>query len=338
MRTSVPLFAAVVLSATPLMAFEQLEGYFIATEVCDAFQSKNRQTNPGDIFTEEMRAYDMIAINKVGGDFFQVRVPDAPVTNARWVHVSCGVHVVRAETQVDPGHRGENVVVPPVGPEETDNLLALSWQPAFCEMRPNKTECQALNAGQLPAAEQGLSIHGLWPQPRGNDYCGVPPVLVALDKARRWEDLPEVEMDAETREALEVAMPGTASFLDRHEWIKHGTCFKGEGGSDEYYDDTLLIVDAINESDIGTFLADHVGAEVETADIRMLFDEVFGDGAGDAVQFDCKGDGGRVLIQELKINLAGVISPETDIGALMRDAAAQSLGCPRGIIDPAGLQ
>ena len=81
-----------------------------------------------------------------------------------------------------------------------------------------------------------------------------------------------------------------------------------------------------------------MGAQVETADIRALFDDVFGDGAGDAVQFDCKGDGGRVLIQELKINLAGEISPDADIGALMRDADTQSIGCPRGIIDPAGLQ
>ena len=338
MRYSIPLTAVLILTALPAAAFEKLDGYFIATEVCDAFQSKNRQTNPGDIFTEEMRAYGMIAINKVGGDFFQVEVPDAPVTEARWVHVSCGVHVVAAETQVDPGDGGGVAVDPVEGPEATDNLLALSWQPAFCEMRPNKTECQALNAGQLPVAEQGLSIHGLWPQPRGNDYCGVPPALVQLDKASRWEQLPEVEMDAETREALEVAMPGTASFLERHEWIKHGTCFKGDGGADEYYDDTLLIVDAINDSAIGTFLADHVGAEVETSEIRALFDEVFGADAGDAVQFDCKGDGGRVLIQELKITLSGVISPEGDIGALMRDAAAQSIGCPRGIIDPAGLQ
>ena len=108
--------------------------------------------------------------------------------------------------------------------------------------------------------EQQLSIHGLWPQPEGKAYCGVPAGLVALDKASQWSDLPEVAIDAETRELLAVAMPGTASFLERHEWIKHGTCHLGAGGADEYFDDTLRLVDAINGSAVAAFLADHVGA------------------------------------------------------------------------------
>ncbi len=313
-----------------------LEGWFIAFEPCEAFQSKNKKTNPGDIVTEPMRAYGIIALNKAGGDFFQVRMPDAPVTAARWVHVSCGAHVVEAGTEVMPAGPGDAPVTPEPGAESADNLLALSWQPAFCETRPSKAECQALNDGQLPITETQLSIHGLWPQ--AGNFCGVPKALKDLDDARAWDRLPALDLDAETREALEVAMPGVASFLDRHEWIKHGTCHKGAGGADEYYDDTLRVLDAINGSAVGAFLAGHVGAEIETADLRELFDREFGDGAGGAVQVQCTGDGGRVLIQELRIALAGVIGEEGDIGQLMRDGDRQSLGCPRGIVDPAGLQ
>ena len=76
-------------------AAERLKGYFIAFEACEAFQSKNRETNPGGILTEPSRAYAMIALNAPDGDFFQVRVPGAPVTEDRWVHVGCGLHVVR---------------------------------------------------------------------------------------------------------------------------------------------------------------------------------------------------------------------------------------------------
>jgi ribonuclease T2 len=336
MRRVLAAVCGAVLAGGPAAAFERLEGYFVALELCEAFQSKNKETNPGGVLTEPMRAYGMLGINKPGGDFFQVTVSGAPVTEARWVHVSCGVHTVPAGTRVADAPTGP--VEPEPGEESADNLLALSWQPAFCETRPSKVECEDLNAGNLPVTETQLSVHGLWPQPDGNFYCGVPAGLVSLDKASRWAELPEAEVDAETRELLEVAMPGTASFLERHEWIKHGTCHRGAGGADEYFDDTLQVLDAINGSEVAALLADHVGAEVETADIRAAFDAAFGTGAGERVQVHCTGDGGRTLIQELKIGLDGPMGPDAAVADLVLAAEPVSPGCPRGVVDPAGLQ
>jgi ribonuclease T2 len=45
-----------------------------------------------------------------------------------------------------------------------------------------------------------------------------------------------------------------------------------------------------------------------------------------------------VLISELMVHLRGVISPEAEIGDLIRAADTVSAGCPQGVIDPAGLQ
>jgi ribonuclease T2 len=327
--------AAAGLIGVPAAAAERLEGWLIAREACEAFQSKNKQTNPGEVTTEPMRAYAMLAINAPGGDFFQVTVPGAPVTEARWVHVGCGVHVVEAGTPVAP--LPVEPVEPAPGAEAAEHVLALSWQPAFCETRPGKAECRQLNAGELPITEAQLSVHGLWPQPEGVAYCGVPAGLVALDKASRWADLPEPPLDDDTREALAVAMPGTASFLERHEWIKHGTCHRGAGGADEYFDDTLALADAVNASEVAGFLAAHVGAEVETAELRARFDAAFGPGAGDRVQVHCTGDGGRTLVQEIKVATRGVIGSGAP-GELILAAEPVSPGCPRGIVDPAGLQ
>jgi ribonuclease T2 len=338
MRLISSLFILALLSSGPAAAFEKLEGYFIAFEACEAFQSKNKLTNPGHVETEPFRAYEIKGINKKGGDYFQMHVPGAPVTTDRWVHVDCGLHVIDAETPIWDGPGDKVVITPPAGNESDTHLLALSWQPAFCEGKPGKIECKQLNDGLLPVTETQLSIHGLWPQPRGKDYCGVPKTLIDLDRSSRWSELPDVPVDAETREALVVAMPGTASFLDRHEWIKHGTCHLGDGGADEYYDDTLQLTEAINNSVVGTFLAGHVGAEVNTQDIRDLFDEAFGAGAGDRVQFQCAGDAGRQLIQELKINLRGVIKADSALSDLLMAADTASIGCPKGVIDPAGLQ
>ena len=83
-------------------------------------------------------------------------MPGAPVTEDRWVHVSCGIHVVAAGTEV--ATPPEEPVEPVEGEESVSNLLALSWQPAFCELKPGKTECEQLNAGDLPITETQLSL------------------------------------------------------------------------------------------------------------------------------------------------------------------------------------
>ena len=57
---------------------------------------------------------------------------------------------------------------------------------------------------------------------------------------------------------------------------------------------------------------------MQTAELRASFDAAFGDGAGDRVQVQCGGDGGRTLVRELRIGLAGVIGPDSDPGDLMR--------------------
>ena len=150
--------------------------------------------------------------------------------------------------------------------------------------------------------------------------------------------LPAPQLDDDIRDIIQVAMPGTASFLERHEWLKHGTCHRAAGGADAYFDDMLGVTDAINASEVGALLAGHVGGTVRTADIRAAFDAAFGPGAGERVQVHCTGDGGRTLVQELKINLKGAITPQTPLGELMLAADPTSPGCPEGVIDPAGLQ
>ena len=197
---------AALLLPGPALAAEELGGRFVARAACEAFQSKNRQTNPGQVMTEPGRAYAMTAVNVPGGDYFQIVVPEAPAPTARWVQGTCGT------AEADEAPAGES----------TENVLALNWLPAFCETRPSARECRALDGRRSPAASR-LSAHGLWPQPEGRSYCGVPAGLVALDEAGRWRELPAVELAPATRDRLRAAMPGTASFLDRHEWLKHGT-------------------------------------------------------------------------------------------------------------------
>jgi ribonuclease T2 len=293
-------------------AAEQETGQFVAKRACEAFQSKNRGTNPGAVTVEPGRGYAVTALNAKGGEWVQIVVPEAPVTTARWVNADCGRRVAAAEPR-----------------ESTENVLALTWHPAFCEMQPRARECRGRGGERLVA-------HGLWPQAGDRSYCGVAAEVVALDEAGRWRDLPPVTLAPATRDAMQWAMPGAASFLDRHEWLKHGTCYGGE--PDGYFADLAGLALAVEDSGVGDFLAAHTGREVDANDIRSAFDRAFGQGAGARVRVDCVDDGGRTLIDGLTVELRGEITPEADLGTLMRAAARVPEGCPAGVIDRAGQQ
>jgi ribonuclease T2 len=213
-------------------------------------------------------------------------------------------------------------------------VLALSWQPAFCEGNERKRECKSMTGGRFDATH--ISIHGLWPQPGTNVYCGVSQELIAADKQGRWRDLPEPEISTTMRDVLELMMPGTQSLLDRHEWIKHGTCYRSS--AEGYFIDTARLAVDINESPVQAFLAANIGKRVSNAAIRAVFDEAFGPGAGERVRVACDDDDGRQLVVELTIGLRGDISAGTPVSALILASNPTDPGCPGGIIDPVGLQ
>ena len=221
------------------------------------------------------------------------------------------------------------------GAQRAFALLAASWQPAFCEARPDRPECATQTAGRHDASH--FSLHGLWPQPRANRYCGVPARLVATDKAGRWGSLPDLQLPGELRSRLDQTMPGTRSFLHRHEGLKHGTCHE-DGSARGYFEDSLRLMDELNASPVRDLFAAHIGEELTASQIRAAFDHAFGPGAGERVRIHCHDDGDRRLIDEITIGLLGVIGAQIDLATLMAAARPTRPGCAGGVIDPAGLQ
>ncbi len=213
------------------------------------------------------------------------------------------------------------------------HVLAASWQPAFCETRPQKPECTTQTDDRLDATS--FSLHGLWPQPIDNVYCGVPPDLRAADEAGRWQALPPLELGGPTRETLDRVMPGSASLLDRHEWVKHGTCHAET--PETYYRNSLRLMEELNASPVRALFAESIGSPLSGRAIRESFDAVFGEGAGDRVHVICRRVGARRLIVELKINLGGAITPERDLATLLLDAPRAFRGCDAGIVDRVGI-
>jgi ribonuclease T2 len=222
---------------------------------------------------------------------------------------------------------------PPAG-ERTQYVLAASWQPAFCETKPDKVECQTQTPERFDASH--FALHGLWPQPRSVGYCRVEQPQVEDDKAGRWDQLPAVTLEPATAEELNKVMPGTQSHLERHEWTKHGTCFGA--AADEYFADALALMRALNGSAVQQLFESHAGQFLSFADIGKAFDQSFGMGAGRRVRMQCARDNGRLVISELTIGLTGHITPQSSLADLIAAAQPTKSECPGGIVDVAGQQ
>ncbi|MFC5067608.1 ribonuclease T2 family protein [Flaviflagellibacter deserti] len=320
-------FGALIAATTVQGAYADvsMSGQFTAERACPAFQSFRRATNPGNIRVEPGQIYALVAKNREDATHYRLRV-DGALPIERWVEAGCGVVSSDDDGPVTPNA--------PLAEGSGEFLLAISWQPSFCETRSQKTECRSQTADRPDATN--FTLHGLWPQPRNRVYCNVPSDLISEDNASRWDELPAPQLAPDTRQALDVVMPGTMSMLDRHEWIKHGTCYGTD--ADTYFADSIRIVREINGSKAQQLFASRIGQKVTSAELRAAFDESFGTGAGERVTMQCKRDGGRLLISEIKVGLIGNPSAGTSVNDLIAAARPVLPECSEGIVDPVGLQ
>lgn len=313
---------------TPAHAEVRMTGSFVADRACPATQSIKSGKNPGNVATEAGRTYDLLAGNRDLPTHYLIEIPGAD-PDRRWVKVTCG-HLAGGGATEAPAPSGSAAAAS----GKPEYVFALSWQPAFCETRGKKPECRTQTAAGFDATH--FTLHGLWPQPNGNFYCGVGPSERANDKPGRWQDLPPVVLDAATREELDRVMPGTQSALERHEWIKHGTC-SGLSQQD-YFATALSLMRAVNASPVRDLFARSIGRTLTSDQIRAAFDDAFGAGAGGRVRVSCvKGSSGGRLIGEITLGLAGPLGPASRIGDLvLASAPTDDAGCPQGLVDAAG--
>ncbi len=323
------LNSLVVLMFTVCAAIAQvkLEGSFIARKDCPAVQSIKRQTNAGEVSVAGGQSYALKGKNRDNASHYLIEVPGA-VPVQRWVEVSCGT--------IDEQTASPNEKQPPVADSKDGPfyILALSWQPAFCEAHADKKECKFASADDYVA--NNFALHGLWPQPRSNVMCNVSAADKALDDNHRWEKLPAPQLSAATMAALGKVMPGTQSMLERHEWIKHGTCYSIT--AEQYFRDSVRLVEAVNASPVQALISANVGKMIKTVDLRAAFDEAFGKGAGLRVRVACERDKNRLLVTEITIGLRGDIPGGAALDELILASTPTEAGCPAGIIDPAGRQ
>jgi len=211
-----------------------------------------------------------------------------------------------------------------------NNLLALSWHNAFCETHRYKKECKrpVFPRSNTQYNEKNFVLHGLWPQPKSNIYCNVDNKLLSLDKHKQWHKLPDLDLEESVQKELTSVMPGLASNLHKHQWVKHGTCYGTD--ANRYFSDALALVKQVNDSKVGKFFRQNIGKRVTLQQVRTLFNRSFGAGTGTRVELKCKNG----LISELWLHLSG---ESADLATLLTQGKSTRGRCQGGLIDKAGF-
>lgn len=215
-------------------------------------------------------------------------------------------------------------------------VFSLSWQPTFCETKPDKKECKSQTPERFDA--KNLVLHGLWPN-KNNDpkhtygYCGVKPAVKKLDKASTWCKMPALDLSDETKADLTKYMPGYASCLQNHEWYKHGTC----SGMDpnEYFITASKLVAESDATSFNKLLAANIGKFVKADDLLDAFEQDFGSGSRKSVGLYCQNVNGSSMLSEVQMYLSNPLSKEGLKESLIQPQTTSQGNCPDQIyIDP----
>ena len=149
---------------------------------------------------EAGRSYPLLGANKPEPTHYQIRL--AVPAGDRWVPVDCGRTEVTCQGTGCDG-----------GGNPREYVLAVSWQPAFCEGHAAKPECASQTSDRFDASH--LTLHGLWPQ---------------YEKGYPESCATSFQLAPQTVAKVLPIMPSPK--LIEHEWQKHGTC---SGLSSEQY-------------------------------------------------------------------------------------------------------
>jgi ribonuclease T2 len=198
-------------------------------------------------------------------------------------------------------------------------ILALSWQPGFCEhVRSGlrKPECVAMAKGQITIDH--LTLHGLWPNNRacGKEYGHCPG--------------PSLRLRQETTTYIQPWMPNFyyGNDFGEYQWRKHGTCQQGLD-DDAYFRKAVDAVITINNSLAGQYLRQSTGGRFSKKRfLEKIVQEVGDAGAADNVLLLCQGE----YLYEIRMILDPQFEESSGLASMMKGAlplriAPEGRGC-----------
>lgn len=291
----VALLAWLITGFNVVQASSSISGSFVASRACDAYVSKNKHSNPDHARLIVDHHYSLVEANKKRHpDWYRVRVESAS-PSLRWVNASCG----RVSTVSNQSHASEKAPHSTVSKtskfsgdachiagRQDSYVLALSWQPAFCESHRAKPECRIKDKSSYQASH--FTLHGLWPNQAS---CGIHYEFcdTSIHKQNSFCSYPALPLSMASRRQLERVMPSAAqgSCLQRHEWFKHGTC-QSNLAIDAYFSLAVSLTRQFNDAGVSDFMSSHIGKTVTESAFKAVVDAANGGGAHNTIKLGCR--------------------------------------------------
>ncbi len=316
----------------PLLAVVA-DGNFTVTRSCPAYVSKNKQTNPDGALVAPGVSYPLLEANQpTSPTWYRVRVAGVNPPE-RWVAAECGILAATAP------HRdtAQGLVSSPPTTRGTASgdamvslaggggnachiagladgyILAVSWQPAFCETHhgSHNPECNQVSV----SATHNFTLHGLWPN---RSQCGTEYAFCGAETVPKpFCSYPALPLTTAVQQALGEIMPSATagSCLQRYEWYKHGVCQK-VWDVNAYFATAITLVRQFNESGVGAFMAHHLGEVVATKVFLDEIDHDLGSGAHERLKLTCYGGN----LTDIFIALPATIAGTPNLGQLLKQA------------------
>lgn len=229
-----------------------------------------------------------------------------------WLLVAAAVVVVAAVMMMT-NRRAEKSESRPATPEASNSsLLVMTWAPSLCKVETSASGCRTGRVGKLG---QSFVLHGLWPQPKSQQYCNVP-------KSGRGKISLPPELQARLQD-----MMSDAAVMSNHEWYAHGSC----SGVDptEYFRFAMTLAEQAVEV-LDPVFDGSVGRVLSSRSIREAFDNRYGRGAGSRVGLVCRDARGEgVVTFEVRLSLPAVLQLHRGSPSL-GDALAAGPAVPPG--------
>ena len=327
------LLTSTLILTLPLMLIAKKPPvYKEATKECLAYNNMKHTSNTNNIELKIGKKYRILQTNK--GQI--LTLIEGERIAQRWVDESCFIDTsksleeekssIKTSSKDSKISNKENKKALSLAKSTSkQNLLALSWQNAFCQTHQYKKECKSMSIKDFGTTH--FVLHGLWPQPRNNQYCNVSKKEIGKDKNKQWNKLNDLDLNSTVRAELSELMPGYSSNLHKHEWVKHGTCYGTDANS--YYFNAMALLTQVNESALQQYFKLNIGKQVRLKEIRKVVDKAFGKGAGDHVTMNCK----KGLITELWFHLG---NGNDSLNELLLKGETPKSRCHKGRIDPVG--
>jgi ribonuclease T2 len=213
--------------------------------------------------------------------------------------------------------------------DSDSSLLVLTWGPTLCLVERSNPGCKS---GHVESMGSSLVLHGLWPQPRSEELCGVAPSIAERVRDVHGSDMPPVPLPPELGAALQGMMSDSA-VMAPHEWYTHGTC--SSLSPTAYFTVMTELAEQLSAV-LNPIFRQAQGHRLPPSDVRETLDRELGEGAGARAALTCRTDSSQgFVVYEVQISLPAV--PELKatgqnqaLGELLRRGPLVSAGCQDG--------